>query len=426
MAIYKPSPRGFATVAPQGLSRSESRVLRVDTGALCGLNESRLHRRLLQAAASCDVPSAGKPGGRKFQSATASSSAAKNQATKKREPPPEFIFDPSVKPKRDLLRRDRDAEAADGSDGPDFEVPENHRSGYVAIIGRPNAGKSTLVNALVGQKLTIVTKKPQTTRHRILAVSSEDAYQMILYDTPGLMERRMHKLDEIMMQNVRTAAVNADAVVVVFDITSPSEEAVSMLEEGARAAGGSRPMLLVLNKVDLLRPGELSARLKWFQDNASGTPALPISAKFGSGVEDLRSWAVQQLPLGPAYYPKDIVSEHPERFFVAEIVREKILLQYEKEIPYVAQVNVVEYRERSAPAKDYVGLEIIVERDSQKGIIIGKEGAALKTLATAARLDIEDFVGKRVFLEIKVKVKDKWRQNAQLLEKYGLEGGRQF
>lgn len=423
MAVHSFGPEILTSIGPQSLRRSKKTLQRTDVRSVNALTGLRLTIRLLRAADSSETPPVRHREDNHNSRSFLAIRATKNDVARKREPPPEFVFDPLIKTKRQLLRRDRDAETKEGLN---FEVPENHKSGYVAIIGRPNAGKSTLVNALVGQKLAIVTKKPQTTRHRILAVTSEDDYQMILYDTPGMMERRMHKLDEIMMQNVRTAAVNADAVVVVVDVMSPLEEALSMLEEGARAAGESRPVLLAANKADLLRPDELVSRLNWLQSNAVGIEVLAISAKLGNGVEQLRSWAVDQLPIGPAYYPKDIVSEHPERFFVAEIVREKILLQYEKEIPYVAQVNVVEYRERSAPAKDFVGLEIIVERDSQKGIIIGKEGAALKTLATAARLDIEDFVGKRVYLEIKVKVKDKWRQNAQLLDMYGLEGGRQF
>eukprot|EP00897_Mesotaenium_endlicherianum_P005140 jgi/Mesen1/4654/ME000241S03698 len=359
---------------------------------------------------------------------------------------PVFVFDQTVRkptrlpPKLEappvIQRRPEPRQpiiAADEDKKEIYAVPENHKSGYVAIIGRPNAGKSTLMNALVGQKLAIVTQKPQTTRHRILGICSADAYQMILYDTPGVMLKQTQKLDEVMMHNVRSAAVNADAIVVVVDCCLEPEQVViysltsscsrhlaqvlDMVDEAAAAASERRPLLLVLNKKDMLKPGELARKLE-----VRGLDAvIAVSAKYGQGVDELKAWAVQQLPPGPAYFPKDVVSEHPERFFVSEIVREKILLQYDREIPYVCQVNVTTYIERPLPAKDYIALDIIVERDSQRGILLGKGGHALKTLATAARLDIEDFVEKEVFLEIKVKVKEKWRQDEKLLQEFGID-----
>lgn len=345
--------------------------------------------------------------------------------------PPVFVL--NEKPERRLTiekpegrvesrpaRRHEDAQ--EGNDSAPLTCDPDHRSGYVALVGKPNVGKSTLMNQIIGQKLSIVTSKPQTTRHRILGICSAPNYQMVLYDTPGLMLKRMHKLDEIMMQNVRTAAINADSVLVVVDATDVPREVDDILEGGAKTIVESRPTLLVLNKKDMLKPGEIAKKLEWYQQFGGVSEVIAVSAKFGQGIEDLKSWLVSKLPSGPAYYPKDHVSDLPEKFFAAEIVREKIFLQYLKEIPYVCQVNVINYIERSPPAKDFLEIEIIVERDSQKAIVIGKDGSALKILSTAARLDIEDFVGRQVYIEMKVNVKENWRKNEDLLKYYGYSG----
>ncbi|KAL0349524.1 UNVERIFIED_CONTAM: GTPase ERA-like, chloroplastic [Sesamum radiatum] len=279
-------------------------------------------------------------------------------------------------------------------------VPDdpNHRSGYVAVVGKPNVGKSTLSNQMLGQKLSIVTDKPQTTRHRILGICSGPDYQMILYDTPGVIEKKMHKLDSMMMKNVRSAAINADCVVVVVDACKPPQ--------------------------------------KWYEKFTDVDEVIPVSAKYGHGVDDVKDWILSKLPCGPAYYPKDITSEHPERFFVAEIVREKIFMQYRNEVPYACQVNVVSYKSRPN-AKDFIQVEIVGEEftedhpywedrgalNSHQDVLnLWPEGKALKLLATAARLDIEDFLQKKVFLEIEVKVKENWRQNEGLLKHYGYGG----
>lgn len=298
----------------------------------------------------------------------------------------------------------------------------DHRSGYVALIGKPNVGKSTLMNQMIGQKLSIVTSKPQTTRHRILGICSGPGFQMILYDTPGMIVKRMHKLDEMMMQNVRTAAINADCVLVIADAVETPQQVTDMLEEGAETILKNRPTLLVLNKKDLVKPGEIAKKIEWYQQFGGTNEVIAVSAKFGQGMEEVKSWLVGKLPLGPSYYPKDHVSDQPEKFFAAEIVREKIFLQYMKEIPYVCQVNVITYVERDPPAKDFIEIEIVVERDSQKAILIGKDGSALKILSTAARLDIEDFLGREVYMEIRVKVKENWRKNEDLLKYYGYSG----
>lgn len=244
---------------------------------------------------------------------------------------------------------------------------------------------------------------------------------MILYDTPGVIERKMHKLDSMMMKNVRSAAINADCVVVVVDARKMPEKIDEVLKEGVGDLKEKLPTLLVLNKKDLIKPGEIAKKLQWYEKFTDVDDVIPVSAKYGHGVDDVKGWILSKLPVGPAYYPKDIVSEHPERFFVGEIVREKIFLQYKNEVPYACQVNVVNYKSRP-DAKDFIQVEILVEKNSQKIILIGKEGRALKLLATAARLDIEDFLQKKVYLEVEVKVKENWRQDEGLLKRYGYGG----
>ncbi|KAE8721607.1 GTP-binding protein Era isoform 2 [Hibiscus syriacus] len=303
----------------------------------------------------------------------------------------------------------------------DFSSPTNHRSGYVAVLGKPNVGKSTLANQMIGQKLSIVTDKPQTTRHRVLGICSGPEHQMILYDTPGVMKKKMHKLDSMMMKNVRSAALNADCVLVLVDACKVPENIDDVLEEGLGDVKCTLPTLLVLNKKDLIKPCEIAKKLEWYEKFTDVDEVIPVSAKHGHGVDDIKDWILSKLPTGPPYYPKDIVSEHPERFFVAEIIREKIFMQYRNEVPYACQVNVVNYKTRPN-AKDFIQVEIVVEKDSQKIILIGKGGKALKILATASRLDIEDFLQKKVFLEIEVKVKENWRQDEGLLKYYGYGG----
>ncbi|KAF3488635.1 hypothetical protein F2Q69_00055053 [Brassica cretica] len=334
----------------------------------------------------------------------------------------------SMKPDRNMaLLDDYEMEEELGHTPPDT----NHRSGYVAVVGMPNVGKSTLSNQMIGQKISIVTDKPQTTRHRILGICSTPDYQMILYDTPGVIEKKMHRLDTMMMKNVRHAAINADCVVILVDACKTPANIDQVLKEGLGDLEKKRPpMLLVMNKKDLIKPGEIAKKLQvnaatpplqWYEKFTDVDEVIPVSAKYGHGVEDVKEWILSKLPFGPPYYPKDIVSEHPERFFVAEIVREKIFMQYRNEVPYACQVNVLSYKTRPA-AKDFIQVEVVVDKNSQKIILIGKEGKALKTLATAARLDIEDFLQNKVFLEVEVRVKENWRQDEGLLKYYGYGG----
>ncbi|CAH8354221.1 unnamed protein product [Eruca vesicaria subsp. sativa] len=323
----------------------------------------------------------------------------------------------SMKPDRNMALLDDYEMEELGHTPPDT----NHRSGYVAVVGMPNVGKSTLSNQMIGQKISIVTDKPQTTRHRILGICSTPDYQMILFDTPGVIEKKMHRLDTMMMKNVRDAAINADCVVILVDACKTPANIDEVLKEGLGDLQKRPPMLLVMNKKDLIKPGEIAKKLEWYEKFTDVDEVIPVSAKYGHGIEDVKDWILSKLPFGPPYYPKDIVSEHPERFFVAEIVREKIFMQYRNEVPYSCQVNVLSYKTRPA-AKDFIQVEVVVDKNSQKIILIGKEGKALKTLATAARLDIEDFLQKKVFLEVEVKVKENWRQDEGLLKYYGYGG----
>lgn len=295
-----------------------------------------------------------------------------------------------------------------------LEDPEGHRSGYLAIVGRPNAGKSTLLNALLGQKLSIVTFKAQTTRHRVVGILSNSTSQVILVDTPGFILQMRNKLEEVMMQTVRRSLKDSDAVLVLIDLTIDHKEQLAMLAPPPNAP----PTAIVLNKIDTVPEEEREALVEWFRNVTSASAVLPICALTGEGLDQLKQWAESAMPEGPTLYPKDQLSEHPERFFVSEIVREKLFLQYEQEIPYGCQVNVMEFKERTGK-KDFVSVHIIVERDGHRGILLGKGGSAIKQLATAARMDIEEFLQRPVFLELSVKVVEGWRKDGATLKRYG-------
>jgi GTP-binding protein Era len=290
-------------------------------------------------------------------------------------------------------------------------IPEGHRSGYVAIIGRPNVGKSTLLNALLGRKLSIVTYKPQTTRNRVLGILSGDDYQIIFLDTPGIIEPR-YRLHEAMMHDVRESIAEADLLLFIADATQ------GRLDTSGLAFLGDRPALLVLSKMDLVRQEDALPLVQAYTDTRAFDAVVPVSALTGFNVEVLKTELIHRLPPGPPFYPKDMLSEHPERFFVSEIIREKIFEHYREEIPYSTQVNIVTYEERS-DGKDRISAEIVVERETQKGIVIGKKGSALKQVGTAARREIEAFLGRGVFLELFVKVREDWRNKDTLLRSYG-------
>ena len=292
--------------------------------------------------------------------------------------------------------------------------PAGHRSGYIALVGKPNVGKSTLINALMGQKMSIVTRKPQTTRHRVLGILSGDTYQAILLDTPGVLEPR-YKLHDVMMKNVYSAIEDADAVLVIVDVRDKPEEVMDL------ALLKGKPALLLINKIDLIDTKEALPLAQAYGAMHDFLEIVPISALKGKNIDRLKELIVSLLPEGPPFYPKEMISEHPVRFFVAEIIREKIFEFYGKEIPYSTQVNITVYEEREGK-KDLIDAEIVIERNSQKGILIGKGGRALKRVGTAARKDIEAFIDREVFLQLHVKVREGWRNRDNLLNSYGYGG----
>lgn len=289
--------------------------------------------------------------------------------------------------------------------------PADHRSGYVAIIGKPNVGKSTLMNALVGRKLSIVSRRPQTTRHRILGILTGEGYQALLLDTPGVIQPR-YRLQEAMMRSLDSAVVEADLQLLLIDASKkePDERILELLTD--------RPALLVLNKMDLIDSDEALPLVAFYTERREFVEVLPVSALNGAGVDRLRDVIVASLPQGPPFYPPDQISEHPERFFVAEIIREKIFELFREEIPYATQVNVVTFEERPE-GKDFIDAEIVIENESQKPIIIGKKGAAIKQIGSKARVDIEEFLGRPVFLQLHVKVRRDWRKSDAFLRSYG-------
>ena len=302
---------------------------------------------------------------------------------------------------------------------------EGHRSGYVAIVGAPNVGKSTLLNRWLGTKLSIVSPRPSTTRNRVLGILTREAdesqpgHQIVLLDTPGVV-RPQYRLHQHMMRDVDRSLGDADVTVFVADATE------SRLTHDARSAaervqGSGGPLLLALNKVDKLGLVDEALPLVDLYTEALGRAPdaiVPISARDGQGTDALLDLVLERVPPGPPYYPADQLSEHPERFFIAEIVREAIFHQFRDEVPYATQVVVVTFEER-AERKDFLACDIVVERDSQKAILIGKGGQALKRLGQAARQEIEAFLGRGVYLQLFVKTRADWRDKEGHLREYG-------
>jgi len=299
------------------------------------------------------------------------------------------------------------------------------------LVGLPNAGKSTLSNRLLGQRYTIVTRKPNTTRKRVLGIRTDSKCQLVLLDTPGVVLAPATLLDARMMRSVTDAVRDADLVVLVVDAAPDKKpkETVHLLKPPSTQSAADRkggkgavPMCVVLNKTDLVHEDELKRIKEWVREE-TGLPegaVVGTCGKTGEGVGQLLAWCREMAPLGPWMYPDDAISDQNERFFVAEIVREKLILQFEEELPYASHVTVVDFKERKK-GKDYVAVEITVERESQKQIIIGRGGGALKKLATASRLDIEQFLMRPVYLKVHVKVNKDWRKTSQGLKDVGLE-----
>ena len=306
------------------------------------------------------------------------------------------------------------------------------RCGYVAIVGEPNVGKSTLMNGLLEQKISIVTRKPQTTRHRILGILTTPAYQAVFLDTPGIIRPR-YALHEAMMESAASAVADADVILFMVDASRPGagedsqEDAIL-----AQLTAAGAPVYLVLNKVDLVEKAQLLPLIDAYAKRHPFREIFPVCALSKEGTFDLMASVSSGLPVHPPLYPADIVSEHHERFFVAEIIREKIFIRCQEEVPYSTTVEITEFIERGAPVegepapaktgkrlKWFISADIHVERDSQKGILIGKKGAMLKEIGELARKDIERFLNHPVFLELHVKVREGWRTDRDWIERQG-------
>ncbi|WP_346691773.1 GTPase Era [Alistipes sp. Marseille-P5061] len=290
-----------------------------------------------------------------------------------------------------------------------------HKSGFVNIIGNPNVGKSTLMNALVGERLSIITSKAQTTRHRILGVVSGDDFQIVYSDTPGIL-KPAYKLQESMMKFVTGAVSDADVILYVTDTVEQSDRSTDILE---RIRTSGIPTLVVINKIDLTTPEALEALVERWHGILPEAEIVPVSARERFNIEGLFGKILEVLPEGPAFYPKDTLTDKTLRFFASEIIREKILRTYDKEIPYCCEIEIESYKEE--PAIDRIAATIYVSRESQKGIVIGHKGEKLKRVGQLAREDLEKFLDKKVFLQLFVKVSDDWRNNERQLRRFGYE-----
>lgn len=299
-----------------------------------------------------------------------------------------------------------------------MENTEEFRSGYVALIGRPNVGKSTLMNRILGEKLSIVTDKPQTTRNRILGIKTTAHSQILFLDTPGI-HRPRHRLNEIMMKTSLSTLEDADLI-------------LFLVEPGSRIGGGERfivnklselttPILLIINKIDKVRKADLLPLIEGYRRLLAFREIVPISALTGDGVSDLEAMILRMLPEGPPYFPEDSLTDVSRRFMIAEMIREKIILQTRKEIPYAAAVVVEGVKKREGGELFDVDATIYTEQESQKGILIGKQGRMLKEIGQAARPEIEEFLNARVYLRLWVKVRKDWRSHLRMLRELGFE-----
>lgn len=302
------------------------------------------------------------------------------------------------------------------------KTPENFRAGFAAIIGEPNVGKSTLLNAVLGEKLSIVTRKPQTTRKQILGIYSSDDCQVVFIDTPGIMQPK-YKLHSAMLSAAESAKNDADVLLFIIDAAHYAAKNRALQDDLAfqRIAGATQPILLVANKIDLLRKDELIVLLDRLSREFEFKQIVPLSALKGANVSELICAMRPYLPHPEPLYPTDILSTAPERFFVSELIREKIFEQFSEEVPYSTEVEVEEFREQfeQTGKKDVIRCAIVVERESQKAIVIGKGGSAIKKLGEAARKDIEAFLQRPVYLELFVKVRPDWREKESHLRQFG-------
>ena len=289
----------------------------------------------------------------------------------------------------------------------------NHKAGFVNIIGNPNVGKSTLMNAFIGEKLSIITSKAQTTRHRILGIVNGDDFQVALSDTPGII-KPAYELQESMMGFVKSAFEDADILIYMVEI---GEENLKDEAFFKKITSSKIPVLLLLNKIDKSDQEQLETQVQLWAKKVSNAEIFPVSALEGFNVKEIFSRIIELLPESPPFYPKDQLTDKPERFFINETIREKILIHYKKEIPYAVEVDTEEFFEEEKIIR--IRSVIMVERETQKGIIIGHKGSALKRVGVEARKDLETFFGKQIHLELYVKVNKNWRSNQKQLRRFG-------
>lgn len=290
-----------------------------------------------------------------------------------------------------------------------------HKSGFVNIVGNPNVGKSTLMNALVGERISIITSKAQTTRHRIMGIVNGEDFQIVYSDTPGIL-KPAYKLQESMMKFVLSAIEDADVILYITDTVETPTKNEEFLE---KLRHQKIPIILVINKIDLSNQQKLEEQVAFWKDLLPSAIIIPASALHGFNIDIILQQILKHLPESPEYFPKDTLTDRTLRFFASEIIREKILTLYQKEIPYSVEVFVEEYKEEAKI--DRIRAVIYVDRDTQKGIIIGYQGKMLKKVGTAAREDIEEFLNKKVFLELYVKVDPEWRNTEAKLKRFGYE-----
>ena len=290
-----------------------------------------------------------------------------------------------------------------------------HKAGFVNILGNPNVGKSTIMNKLVGEKLSIITSKAQTTRHRIMGIVNGEDFQIVYSDTPGILKPQ-YKLQEAMMSYVNIALTDADTILYVTDITEKTLPDKNLIQ---KILSSGVPVIIAINKIDLTNQDDLTVIVDKWHEMFPNSPIIPISALNSFNIEALLDLILDKLPESPPYFPKDQLTDKYERFFASEILREKILLNYKKEVPYSVEVEIESFKEEQKIIN--IRALIHVTRDSQKGIIIGHKGAMLKKVGSEARHDMEDFFGKKVFLELYVKVTKEWRNKPQMLKRFGYQ-----
>ena len=290
-----------------------------------------------------------------------------------------------------------------------------HKAGFVNIVGKPNVGKSTLMNILVGERLSIISPKAQTTRHRIVGITNTEDYQIVFSDTPGMLKPK-YELHKSMMGFVNLSLEDADVILFVTDLYETDEEIEEVIQ---RINQSGVPVLLLINKIDLAKEGQLDVVTEYWTSRVKAAAVIPISAKENFNTERILQEIVERLPEHPAFYDKEELTDRPERFFASEIIREKIFTNYKKEIPYSTEVGIEDFHEEETIIR--IRATIFVERNSQKGIIIGDKGKMLKKVGTEAREDLEKFFGKKVFLETYVKVEQDWRKNKLKLKKFGYD-----